>query len=81
MAEWTIRAAYDPEAKVWYTLDCDMPGLITEGRTIERLLERAAAILPDLLELNAHLIDPKSLRGPHTLRAVAFHEAVLPIAA
>jgi predicted RNase H-like HicB family nuclease len=81
MAQWTIHAAYDEEAGVWYTLDCDVPGLLTEGETLERLRERAAAILPELVELNAHEIGPERQKGPHSLRIVAFHESVVPIAA
>ena len=44
MALWTMHACYDPEAKVWYTLDCDVPGLVTEGATLERLRDRALAV-------------------------------------
>jgi hypothetical protein len=81
MPLWTLHAAYDPEARVWYTLDCDVPGLLTEGETLERLRDRAAAILPELIELNAGEIAPERREGPHTLRLVAFHESVTPIAA
>ena len=81
MTVWTLHAAYDPEAAVWYTLDCDVPGLVTEGETIERLRERAAAVMPELLELNAEHISPERLKGPHQLRLVAFHESTMPVAA
>ena len=81
MALWTLHAAYDPEAGVWYTLDCDVPGLVTEGETLERLRDRAVAVLPELLEDNAHIIDKERGAGPHSLRLVAFHESVVPIAA
>ena len=81
MALWTMHASYDPEAKVWYTLDCDVPGLVTEGETLERLRDRALAVLPELLEDNAHLIDPERRKGPHSLRLVAFHESTMPVAA
>ena len=81
MTLWTLHAAYDPEAHVWYTLDCDVPGLATEGETLERLRERAAAILPELIELNAGEIAPERRHGPHALRLVAFHESTLPVAA
>ena len=40
MTLWTLHAAYDPEAHIWYTVDCDVPGLITEGETLERLRDR-----------------------------------------
>ena len=81
MTIWTMHAAYDPEARVWYTVDCDVPGLVTEGDTLDRLRERAAAVLPELLIDNAHLIDEDRRAGPHELRLVAFHESLTPIAA
>ncbi|MGH6787254.1 MAG: DUF1902 domain-containing protein [Novosphingobium sp.] len=81
MTVWTLHAGYDPEAKVWYTLDCDVPGLVTEGETLERLRERAMAVLPELLADNAHQIEPERRAGPHSLRQVAFHESTVPVAA
>lgn len=81
MAVWTLHAAYDPEAGMWYTLNCDVPGLVTEGATLERLRERAAAVMPELLADNAHEIPPDRREGPHSLRLVTFHESTVPIAA
>ena len=81
MALWTLHAAYDPEAHIWYTMDCDVPGLITEGDSLERLRERAAAVMPELLALNAEHIAPERRDGPHALRLVAFHESTEPVAA
>lgn len=81
MTLWTLHASYDPEARVWYTIDCDVPGLLTEGETLERLRDRAAAIMPELLELNADHIAPERRAGPHSLRLVAFHESTMPVAA
>lgn len=77
MAVWSLHAGYDDEAKVWYTLDCDVPGLVTEGDTLGRLIDRAVAVMPELLIDNAHLVSPDRLEGPHSLRVVAFHERVL----
>lgn len=81
MALWTIQAAYDPEGHIWYTADTDVPGLSTSGETLEQLRERAGLIIPDLLDLNAHLLGADRLQGPHTLRILAFHESVMPVAA
>lgn len=81
MALWTLHAGYDPELRVWYTLDCDVPGLVTEGDTLERLCERAAAVMPELLDDNAAQIAPDRRVGPHSLRLVAFHESTMPVAA
>ena len=71
-----LHASYDPEAKVWYALDCDVPGLVTWGETLERLEERATAVMPELLADNAHLIDPERRRGPHRLRVICVSPAV-----
>jgi predicted RNase H-like HicB family nuclease len=81
MAIWTLHAAYDPEEHIWYTLDCDVPGLVTEGETLEHLRDRAAAVLPELLADNAAHIPLEKREGPHSLRLVAFHESTMPIAA
>lgn len=81
MTLWTLHASYDAEAHVWYTVSCDVPGLITEGETLERLRDRAAAVLPELLHDNADLIDEARRRGPHELRLVAFHESTVAVAA
>ena len=81
MTLWTIHAGYDPEAKVWYTIDCDVPGLVTEGDTLERLRDRAAAVMPELIADNADIIDEQRRKGPHELRLVAFHESTIPVAA
>ena len=81
MTLWTLHAAYDADAHVWYTLDCDEPGLITEGDTLEQLRERAAAVLPELIAANADRIAPDRREGPHALRLVAFHESTEPVAA
>lgn len=81
MVLWTLHAAYDPEARVWYTMDCDVPGLVTEGETLERLRDRAAAVMPELLLDNAAFIDADRRQGPHELRLVAFHESTVPVAA
>ena len=81
MTIWTLHAGYDPEAQVWYTLDCDVPGLVTEGETLEHLRARASAVMPELLADNAAHLDPSQRVGPHSLRLVAFHESTMPVAA
>jgi predicted RNase H-like HicB family nuclease len=45
-----VRAAWDDEAKVWYTEESDIPGLATESETLEGLLQRIRDIIPDLLD-------------------------------
>lgn len=81
MAIWSVHANYDPVERIWYIVDTDVPGLTTEGETLERLGERVTAVMPELIELNAHEIAEDRRAGPHVLRLVAFHEAMLPVAA
>ena len=48
----TVRAEWDAEAQVWVAESDDVPGLVTEAETIERLIERLQVLVPELLELN-----------------------------
>lgn len=82
MAVWYVHAAYDLEDRCWYTLDSDVPGLVTSGETVERLRERVHLILPELLELNETLIvDKGRLVGPHQVRILHIHEDIQAVAA
>jgi hypothetical protein len=49
---YTIHVAWDDEAKVWYVQDSNVPGLCIEAATLERMAERLAEIIPELLEAN-----------------------------
>ena len=53
----------------------------TGGDTLERLRDRAVAVLPELIADNAHLIAEDRRQGPHALRLVGFHESAIPVAA
>jgi Domain of unknown function (DUF1902) len=82
MAEWLVRADYDPEAKSWYVFDSDVPGLATGAGSLEELEAKLPSMIVELLELNAHLFaDSSRTMGPHSFRLVAHHEAFRPIAA
>ena len=47
-----VRAAWDPDARVWVAESDDVPGLVTEADTIEQLMDRLQVLVPELLELN-----------------------------
>jgi predicted RNase H-like HicB family nuclease len=47
-----VRAYWDPDAKVWWTESDDIPGLVTEASTLEKLIENILALAPDLIKLN-----------------------------
>lgn len=81
MTVWTIKAKYDADAAVWYSIEGDIPGLAADGATFEILATKAGRMLPDLLEIHGDELDPQKLIGPHTIRLVAHHEHSFDIAA
>ena len=82
MAVWTIRAEYDPEAHVWYSITGDIPGLAADAETLEGLAAKAGRMLPDLLEIHADdIVDSGRMTGPHSIRIIAHHENEYAVAA
>jgi predicted RNase H-like HicB family nuclease len=45
-----VWAKWDDEAQIWYTAECTIRGVVTEGETLERLRERLMLLIPDFLE-------------------------------
>jgi Domain of unknown function (DUF1902) len=81
MAEWTVRADYDPEARVWYVLDSDMPGLHCDAETLDGLQRKIGPMIEDLLEINADDLTQAQAAPPHLVRVIAHHERSFDIAA
>ena len=51
-----VFAEWDSEARVWVAESEDAPGLVAEGSTPAELEEKLKVLIPELLELNAHLL-------------------------
>lgn len=82
MAQWSVKAEYDPEARVWYTVEGDVPGLAADAETLEALERKIGPMILDLLEINADFItDRDRLVGPHNVRMIAHHERAFDLAA
>ena len=45
-----VKAAWDPEAEVWYTEQSNLSGLNLEAETIDGLREKLPGAIEDLLE-------------------------------
>jgi predicted RNase H-like HicB family nuclease len=45
-----VQAAWDPEARVWYTEHSTLPGLNLEAETIDALRDKLPGAIEDLLE-------------------------------
>jgi len=54
----TVFAEWDAEAEVYVATSADVPGLVTEGANPEELWNNLKILIPELLELNGHLIVP-----------------------
>ncbi len=46
----TVKAEWDPEAKVWYTAYSSLPGLNLEAETIDGFRNKLPDAIEDLLE-------------------------------
>lgn len=57
MKKFLVIAQWDNEAGVWVATSDDIPGLVTEAKSLDALLERVLAVAPELLDDNAHLLD------------------------
>ncbi len=51
-----VHALWDDEAKVWVASCDDVPGLATEAKTAEALLQKLKLLIPELLELNGQTV-------------------------
>lgn len=47
-----IRAKWDNEAKVWVAESSDLPGLVTEASSLDKLDEKLPGLIFDLLSNN-----------------------------
>ncbi len=47
-----VRAFWDVEAKVWVAESDDVPGLVTEAESVDRLIEKLKILIPELLAEN-----------------------------
>lgn len=54
---FSVAVTWDAEASVWYATSEDVPGLAAEAATPEEMLEKLRVLVPELLELNRHLVD------------------------
>jgi predicted RNase H-like HicB family nuclease len=52
-----VRAEWDEEARVWIATSDDVPGLATEEKTMEELIEKLKVLIPELLEANGESVE------------------------
>jgi predicted RNase H-like HicB family nuclease len=47
-----VLATWDDEAKVWVAESDDVPGLITEAESVDKLVAKLKVLIPELLDAN-----------------------------
>jgi predicted RNase H-like HicB family nuclease len=62
--EYIVNAFWDNEAQVWVAESDDVPGLITEAATLEKLVEKLRILIPELLLENG---------SEHEQEMITFH--------
>jgi Domain of unknown function (DUF1902) len=55
--ECVVVADWDSEAHVWVATSEDVPGLATEADSEEHLVNKLKVMVPELLEVNGHLLE------------------------
>ena len=66
----TVRAEWDSEAGVWVAESDDVPGLVTEADTLERLVERLRVLVPELRAGDIVIMDNLSSHKAPAVRAM-----------
>jgi len=49
---YTVKCAWDPEARVWFVSKTNIPGLATELTTVEAMTRKLRSLIPELVSLN-----------------------------
>lgn len=53
MMYYEIRVEWDTEAGVWYIEDSNVPGLVAEAPTLEKMMALLRVRVPEMLEENS----------------------------
>jgi hypothetical protein len=50
--QFNVRCEWDPDAKVWFVAESNVPGLVTEAPSRKALLKKLLTMIPELVSLN-----------------------------
>lgn len=48
---FVFEASWDDEAKVWWTSETPIQGVVAEASTVEELYQKLSVLIPEMLEL------------------------------
>ena len=58
---YTVEALWDENAKVWVAEGVNVPGLVTEAPTMEKLMKKLEIMVPEMLKANGLLKSRKQV--------------------
>ena len=50
--EYDVTLTWDSEACIWTAVSDDIPGLVLEADTVDKLIQKVLLAAPELIELN-----------------------------
>ena len=59
--KYKVNLIRDDEASVWIAVSDDIPGLVLESDSLDKLVYKVRLAAPELLELNSNVTAPVSL--------------------
>ncbi len=54
---YNVTANWDSEAQVWVAISDDVPGLVAEAPSLQKLVAKLQVLVPELCELNKHFME------------------------
>ena len=54
---YNVTAIWDSEAEVWVAISDNVPGLVAEAPSLQKLVAKLQVLIPELCELNKHLME------------------------
>lgn len=81
MALFVVEAALDKDAGVWYVVNSNIPGLITESATFDALCDKVLALAPELLMLNGWTGEDGQVPAEIPIQIIAHRSSKIKLAA
>jgi len=73
---YNVYVAFDEEANVWYVSESEVPGLVTEAPSFEKIRDKIFDMSPEMFELNGHTFRGDVLVRVHAEESQTVHLAV-----
>ena len=78
MEELKFEIAWDDEARVWYTTETPVPGVVAEAPTIDDLQKKLSLLIAEMLEIcreTNHFTAPEPTLAPYIIKSIQLARA------